>query len=113
MLSLALIRKMMQVVMSSGKAYIFNVTSGALVHTLDNPNAYGTSSTDYFGFSVAISGNSAIVGAYQEDDAGGSSSGKVYIFNVTSGALVHTLDNPNAYGTSYDDRFGSVGCYVW
>ena len=51
-------------------------------------------------YSVAISGNSAIVGAYGEDDAGGTSSGKAYIYNVTSGALVHTLDNPNAYGTS-------------
>ena len=91
----------------SGKAYIFNVTSGALVHTLDNPNAYGTSAGDYFGWSVAISGNYAIVGAILEDDAGGLSSGKAYIFNVTSGALVHTLDNPNAYGTSQADYFGN------
>tara|TARA_R110000772_G_scaffold138065_1_gene247025 strand:+ start:1570 stop:7344 length:5775 start_codon:yes stop_codon:yes gene_type:complete len=90
---------------SSGKAYIFNVTSGALVHTLDNPNAYGTIQGDIFGYSVAISGNSAIVGAYYEDDAGGTFSGKAYIFNVTSGALVHTLDNPNAYGTSQSDQF--------
>ena len=92
---------------SSGKAYIFNVTSGALVHTLDNPNAYGTSEDDSFGNSVAISGNSAIVGVPDEDDAGGNNSGKAYIFNVTSGALVHTLDNPNAYGTSEDDYFGN------
>jgi len=90
----------------SGKAYIFNVTSGALLHTLDNPNAYGTSAGDYFGQRVAISGNSAIVSSWQEDDAGGFTSGKAYIFNVTSGALVHTLDNPNAYGTSYNDQFG-------
>jgi hypothetical protein len=90
----------------SGKAYIFNVTSGALVHTLDNPTAYGTSFADYFGKSVAISGNSAIVGAVGEDDAGSSSSGKAYIFNVSTGALVHTLDNPNAYGTIFNDRFG-------
>ena len=90
----------------SGKAYIFDVTTGALVHTLDNPNAYGTSLSDQFGFSVAISGNYAIVGAPDEDDSGGTSSGKAYIFNVTTGALVHTLDNPNAYSTSYLDRFG-------
>ena len=94
----------------SGKAYIFNVTTGALVHTLDNPNAYGTSAEDQFGVSVAIDGNYCIVGAYQEDDAGGTQSGKAYIFNVTTGALVYTLDNPNAYGTSVDDNFGySVG----
>ena len=92
---------------SSGKAYIFNVTTGALVHTLDNPNAYGTSANDQFGSSVAISGNYAIVSTYLEDDAGGTSSGKAYIFNVTTGALVHTLNNPNAYDTSANDLFGS------
>jgi outer membrane protein assembly factor BamB len=90
----------------SGKAYIFNVTTGALLHTLDNPNAYSTSTSDYFGYSVAISGNYAIVGTINEDDAGGNNSGKAYIFNVTTGALVHTLDNPNAYGTSQGDNFG-------
>jgi hypothetical protein len=90
----------------SGKAYIFDVTTGTLLHTLDNPNAYGASDFDRFGYSVAISGNYAIVGTYAEDDAGGSDSGKAYIFDVTTGTLLHTLDNPNAYGTSADDRFG-------
>ena len=90
----------------SGKAYIYNVTTGALVHTLDNPNAYDTSTGDSFGQSVAISGNYAIVGASGEDDAGGLTSGKAYIFDVTTGALVNTLDNPNAYSTSDSDNFG-------
>jgi outer membrane protein assembly factor BamB len=90
----------------SGKAYIFNVTTGALVHTLNNPNAYSTSAGDNFGYSVSISGNYAIVGAYFEDDSGGTGSGKAYIFNVTTGALVHTLNNPNAYSTSVNDYFG-------
>ena len=93
---------------TSGKAYIFDVTTGALVHTLDNPNAYGTPSSDYFGRSVSISGNYVIVGAYAEDDAGGSGSGKAYIFDVTTGALVKTLDNPNSYGTGENDRFGGA-----
>jgi hypothetical protein len=90
----------------SGKAYIFNVTTGALVHTLNNPNAYSFATQDFFGGEVAISGNYAIVGATGEDDAGGRDSGKAYIFNVTTGALVHTLNNPNAFGTSEEDRFG-------
>jgi alpha-tubulin suppressor-like RCC1 family protein len=90
----------------SGKAYIFNATTGALLYTLDNPNAYGTSSSDQFGYSVAISGNYCIVGAYQEGDTGGYASGKAYIFDATTGALLYTLDNPNAYGTSSSDQFG-------
>jgi hypothetical protein len=94
----------------SGKVYIFNVTTGALLHTLDNPNAYGTSQGDQFGAALRISGNYAIVGVRFEDDAGDNAteSGKVYIFNVTTGALLHTLNNPNTYGTRYDDFFGGA-----
>ena len=91
---------------NSGKAYIFNVTTGVLLHTLINPNDYDTTDYDIFGHSVAISGNYAIVGAYGEDDAGGGASGKAYIFNVTTGALIHTVNNPNDYDTSDGDFFG-------
>ena len=101
---------------SSGKVYVFNIHTGALLHVLNNPNAYGTPSTDYFGFSVAASDNYVVVGAYLEDDAGGASSGKAYIFSIHTGALLHVLHNPNAYGTSSDDRFGlsvsAAGDYV-
>ena len=89
-----------------GKAHIFNVSTGSLVHTLDHPNSSGGDSA-YDGFSndaVDISGNYAIVGAYNETPVGG----KAYIFNVSSGALVHTLDNPNADGAATTDRFGSA-----
>ena len=94
----------------SGKAYIFNVTSGALLHTIANPTAYGSPAQDSFGWSVAISGNYATVSAPREDDGpnypADKSSGKAYIFNVTTGALLGTLDNPNPIGTSRNDFFG-------
>ena len=77
------------------------------IQTYSNPNAYGTSANDQFGYSVAISGNRVVVGAYGEDDAGALESGKAYIFDVTTGSLLHTLHNPNAYSTSADDYFGS------
>ena len=53
------------------------------IQTYNNPNAYGTSADDNFGFSVAISGNYAIVGAYGEDDAGGTYSGKAYVYQIS------------------------------
>ena len=56
----------------SGKAYIFNVSDGSLLHVLDNPNNYSTSAGDNFGISVSISGNYALIGANEEDDAGGA-----------------------------------------
>ena len=91
----------------AGKAYIFNMTTGALVHTLNNPNAYGTPYGDSFGQSVAISDNYAIVGATGEQATAGIYAGKSYIFNVSTGTLVHTLNNPNAFGTSSGDGFGN------
>lgn len=81
----------------SGVAYIFDVNDGSLLHTLSNPNYYGTGVDDNFGRSVAISGDRAIVGApFEEDSVGTSSSGVAYIFDVTDGSLLHTLPNPNA-----------------
>ena len=100
----------------SGKAYIFDVSTGALLHTLDNPNGFSTSNGDLFGETVALDGNYAVVGASGEDDAGGAFSGKAYIFDVTTGTLIATLDNPNAFSTSANDSFGASvaisGSYV-
>ena len=79
-----------------GKAYIFNVSTGALVHTLDNPNPFsGGTNLDRFGSSVAIKGNYAIVGAAEEYNAAGNfRAGAAYIFDVSTGNLLHTLANP-------------------
>jgi hypothetical protein len=96
--------------LSSGKAYIYSTSTGSLLYTLNNPNAYDTSTGDGFGWSVAITNSYAIVGAYQEDDAGGTGSGKAYIYSTSTGSLLYTLNNPNAYDTSATDQFGtSVG----
>ena len=68
---------MMLVVIIQVKLISLITPQALLVHTLDNPNAYDTSTNDYFGWSVAITDTYAIVGAYAEDDAGGDGSGKV------------------------------------
>jgi len=91
---------------SSGKAYIFNVTTSQLLHVLDNPNAFGTSNTDQFGFNVSISGNYALVSAMTEDDAGGTDSGKVYVYSVQTGTYVYPIDNFNSSGGTSNDNFG-------
>ncbi|SVD10177.1 uncharacterized protein METZ01_LOCUS363031, partial [marine metagenome] len=78
---------------SAGHAYIFNVSTGALVHSIPNPNTqvWGESS-DGFGWSVAIDGNYALIGAPREDtNLSNNDSGHVYVYNVSTGALLHTL----------------------
>jgi penicillin-binding protein-related factor A (putative recombinase) len=54
-----------------------------IAFTLDNPNPYNTSTGDNFGISAAVV-NYAIVRAYNEDDAGGVSSGKAYMFEIAT-----------------------------
>lgn len=98
---------------NSGRLYIYNVVSGSLVKTIENPNAYGSTAGDKFGREIAASGNYVIVGVQEEDDAGGTDSGKAYIFKTTNGtwsdaSLVYTLNNPNPYGTSAYDSFGEA-----
>lgn len=103
---------------ASGKAYIFRAATGELLHTLDNPNPVGTSVNDRFGWSVGISESYAIVGAYLEESTTTSDNGKAYIFSTTTGALLHTLDDPNpedfarfAYSVSISESYAIVGAY--
>ena len=89
-----------------GIAYIYNIVTNTLLHTLENPNSRNAATADKFGQSVAISGNYCVVTDPFRDDADGADSGKVYIYNVTTGALLRTLTNPNAYQTTTGDQFG-------
>ena len=76
-----------------GSAYTFNATTGALIKTLTSPSPqdYGN-----FGDSVAINGNTVLVGAPGENASGYVGSGNVYIFNAMTGALIDKLTSPNA-----------------
>jgi len=77
-------------------AYVFDATTGALIHTLTNPNwrytVYGA-----FGSSVAVSGNCVVIGAY------GEGAGYVFVFDAATGALIHNLTSPNS---QEDGEFG-------
>ena len=87
----------------SGSAYLFDTTTGRqIAKLLANDGA----AFDIFGHSVAISGATAIVGAYGDDD-NGSASGSAYLFDITTGRqIAKLLANDGAAG----DHFGrSVG----
>lgn len=92
----------------SGKIYIFDIINGTLMHIIDNPNVFLDSAGDNFGYSVAISGNRCIVGALNEDEFVQGSAGKAYIFNTITGQRLTILNNPNDYGFSSNDQFGST-----
>ncbi len=71
---------------SSGSAYIFERNNGGLDNwgEVAKLTASDGAASDYFGTSVALSGDTALVGAYHDDD-NGSSSGSAYIFTRNQG----------------------------
>jgi WD40 repeat protein len=72
----------------SGVAFVFDATTGSLIRTLAGPS---TQSGTAFGWSVEISGSLVFVGAPGETVNGVDSAGRVYIFNLGTGALLKTL----------------------
>jgi hypothetical protein len=88
----------------SGRAYVYDSTSGALLRTFENPTP---ATNDQFGGAVSLSGNLALIGA-QNDALGGTSSGAAYLFNVTTGALTRTFANPGPTPNIVDNFGHSV-----
>ncbi|MEM6749731.1 MAG: dockerin type I domain-containing protein [Planctomycetota bacterium] len=83
----------------SGSAYLFDTTTGGLISKLTAPDAAGG---DRFGWSVAISGTTALVGSHLDDDDG-TNSGSAYLFDTTTGGLIRKLTAPDA---ALGDQFG-------
>ncbi len=73
---------------SSGSAYVFQTTNGGTEPWAEvaKITASDGESEDYFGFSVSISGDTIVVGAYGDDDLG-DHSGAVYLFQKDEGGI--------------------------
>ncbi len=84
----------------SGSAYLFDVTTGEQLSKL---MASDPEFADYFGFSVALSGNIAVVGAPTGFIDGGL--GAAHVFDVTSGEELYQLITSDAY-ESQSAEFG-------
>ncbi len=89
---------------SSGSAYIYHYNGSNWVE-LQKLIASDGAYSDYFGYSVSISGYYAIVGAYGDDD-NGSSSGSAYIYYL-NGTTWEEQRKILASDASLVDNFGS------
>ncbi|NNE34075.1 MAG: hypothetical protein HKN13_02490, partial [Rhodothermales bacterium] len=70
---------------NNGAAYVFTRSGGSWseqAKLLASDKASG----DYFGYSVAIDGDTALIGASGEDDSGTSQNGAAYVFTRSSGS---------------------------
>jgi hypothetical protein len=86
---------------SAGSAYLFDVSTGGQIAKLIPSDS---SAGAQFGCAVAISGNTALVGAHL-DDAGGNASGAAYLFDATTGAQLAKLTAGDA---AEFERFGEA-----
>jgi outer membrane protein assembly factor BamB len=77
---------------ASGSAYIFDATNGAQLRKFTADDA---AAGDGFGVALAISGNTALIGAPGDDDRG-SNSGSAYLFDVNSGQQLRKLQPTDA-----------------
>ncbi|MCA9417540.1 MAG: choice-of-anchor D domain-containing protein, partial [Candidatus Omnitrophica bacterium] len=85
---------------NTGRVYVYDGVTGALVHTLASPNE---EPGGQFGNRVSgvsdVNGDGrgdVVVAAYFEDPgASPSDAGRAYIFDGSTGALLHTLVSPN------------------
>lgn len=88
---------------NSGAAFLFDLYTGTLLHTFLNPTP-GVS--DYFGRSVSLNEDYALIGANGDDDLG-LDAGAAYLFDLDTKALVQALHHPDP---AADDEVGfSVG----
>ena len=73
---------------SCGAVYVFDVTTGTEQHMLMASDAFPGAR---FGNALAVSGDYAVIGAYWDNNANGSSAGAVYVFDIATGAELHKL----------------------
>lgn len=86
----------------SGKPGFASIIEVATGDELLKLTASDSAADDAFGISVGLSGNTAIVGASLDDDAG-NSSGSAYLFDVANGRELFKLTAADAVA---DDQFG-------
>jgi hypothetical protein len=85
----------------SGSAYLFDFSDPCSITEI-KLTASDAAELDYFGYSVAISGSTALVGACGNDDAGGQS-GSAYLFDAATGSQIAKLTASDA---AANDLFG-------
>jgi hypothetical protein len=91
----------------SGSAYVFHTSDGVTYSQVAKLTASDAAEWDRFGWSVAIEGDTIVVGAHYDDD-GGSNSGSAYVFRTSDdGATYVELAKLTAADAASSDYFGA------
>ncbi|MEG4584578.1 LamG domain-containing protein [Microcoleus sp. MOSTC5] len=91
---------------AAGSAYIFQRNAQGRWQQVAKLQASDKEPADFFGYSVAISGDTAIVGAYNED-TGGNNAGSAYIFQRNAQGRWQQVEKLQASDKEPNDFFGN------
>ncbi|NOT01757.1 MAG: hypothetical protein HOP29_14135 [Phycisphaerales bacterium] len=89
---------------NTGSAYVYERSGVDWTQQLPKLSASDANGDDHFGQTVSVSGNTAVIGAQGNDDAG-SGSGSAYVF-VRSGGSWTEQEKLTAGDAAANDRFG-------
>ena len=92
----------------AGAAYVFARSHGVWTRQMPDLHAGDAAIQDEFGFSVALSGNTAVVGAPRRDTGGKANAGAAYVFVRSSGAWGQQAQLTAADGNAQDEAGYSV-----
>ncbi|MHC4176255.1 MAG: Ig-like domain-containing protein, partial [Planctomycetota bacterium] len=110
----------------AGAVFLFDATTGEHLHTFLSPNP---GEDGDFGFSVAAVGDRVLIGARREEVAGRPYAGAAYLFDISTGELLHSFpnsftdgeqfgwsvaarDNRVLVGAPYDDNGGAAHLFA-
>jgi hypothetical protein len=84
-----------------GYVYLYDISSGALIHSIPNPNVEGGSDRDQFGKKVAVSQEYIVGSAIIGNDNDTTGPGKVHIFDRASATRLHTIERPEPTDSTF------------
>ncbi|MEO0558930.1 MAG: T9SS type A sorting domain-containing protein [Bacteroidota bacterium] len=84
-----------------GSAYVFDLVAGVWSEA-QKLTASDATTLDYFGESVALDGDRALIGAYGDDPGTGGNYGSAYVFDLAGGSWNETTKLTAGDGTSLD-----------
>ncbi|MCF8307023.1 MAG: IPT/TIG domain-containing protein [Ignavibacteriales bacterium] len=90
----------------AGAAYIYKRDQNGIWNQVTKLTASDSEAGDNYGFSVSISGNYAIVGAYTED-TGGNNAGAAYVYKRSENGTWSQATKLIASDAQADDAFGA------
>lgn len=107
---------------SLGAVYVYDIATGQQLHYIKDPDIWPNSvSDDGFGLSVTMTDQYLVVpaayesvpyvlqpGSYAPEGTEMQSAGVVYVFDTSTGTLLHTISNPVDEGLISNDRFGTA-----